>query len=195
MFTVALGPVFMDGDGLVAFPAAQVRGHARAFVQDLNRGRRRADLHHFVHQVVRHAVEVRIEGDVIIDVDASAAPLAHVEGLPRQRLQGRLVDGLPHAGPCSIFLAERPMIQRAQQFANRYVKIFQRKELVMTQRRDDPTLRHLHGTFHLGFVTRLARARDHSLRSNGSVGRGFRAGRSMDSHRLARVPSFLRKGR
>ena len=34
-----------------------------------------------------------------------------------------------------------------------------------------------------------------SLRSKGSVGRGFRAGRSTDSHRLARVPFFLRKGR
>src|SRR5437660_824002 len=37
----------------------------------------------------------------------------------------------------------------------------------------------------------FTRARDHSLRSNGSVGRGFSAGLSTASHTLARVPYNL----
>ena len=92
-----LGRCSSIGDGLPAPAAAQVRGHARAFVQDLDRGGRRADLDQFVHQVVGHAVEVGIEAHVVIDVDAGARPLAQIERLDRQRLQSRFIDGFANA--------------------------------------------------------------------------------------------------
>jgi len=41
---------------------------------------------------------------------------------------------------------------------SRYCELYQ---LAMPQCRDDPTLRHLHGVFHLGFIARLARTRGH----------------------------------
>ncbi len=71
--------VLVVGDGLAAAAAAQVRGYSRAFVENFDGGGRGANLHQFVHQVIRHAVEVRVEGDMIVDVDASAGSLAQAE--------------------------------------------------------------------------------------------------------------------
>ena len=82
-------------------------------------------------------------------------------GSSRQRLQGRFVDGFPHTGPRSVLLAERPVIQLVEQFADGHVQFFEREELAMAQRRHDPALGHLHGIFDLGFVSRLVRPRGH----------------------------------
>ena len=62
-----------------------------ALVQNLHRRRCRADLHHCMHQVVRHAVVVAVERHMIIDVDSRACPLAHVEALRRQFAQRGLI--------------------------------------------------------------------------------------------------------
>ncbi len=104
------GPVLFIGDDLPASATAQVRSDAHAFVQYFCRGWRRTNLDQLVHQVVRNAVEVRIECHVIVDVDAGARPLAQIERFHRQRLQGRFVDRFPNACPRSIFLTERPVI-------------------------------------------------------------------------------------
>ncbi len=61
MRTMTPGAMLVIGDGLPASAAAQVRSDARAFVQDLYRGGRGTDLDQLMHQVVGHAVEVRIE--------------------------------------------------------------------------------------------------------------------------------------
>lgn len=47
--------------------------------------------HQFVNQVVRHAVVVRVEGDVRVDVDSGARPFAQVETLRRERNHRGLV--------------------------------------------------------------------------------------------------------
>ena len=107
MRAVTLGAMLVVGDGLPASAAAQVRSHARAFVQDLDRGGRRANLHQLVHQVVGHAVEVGIEGHVIVDVDAGARPFAQIERFGGQWLQRGFVDGFPHAGPSAVLLGEQ----------------------------------------------------------------------------------------
>ena len=60
--------VFVDRDSLPMTANPQMRGHALAFVKDLDRCRCRAHLHQHVNQVVRHAVIVRIEGYVVVDV-------------------------------------------------------------------------------------------------------------------------------
>jgi hypothetical protein len=144
--------MLLVGDCLPASAAAQVRSDARAFVQDLDRGGCRADLDQFMHQVVGHAVEVGIERDVIVDVDAGARPLAQIEGFHRQRLQGGFVDGSPNCRARSILLTERPVIQLVQQFADGNIQFFEREELPIPQRRYDPTLGYLHGVFDFGFV-------------------------------------------
>ena len=99
MGAMALGTMLLVGDRLPASAAAQVRSDARAFVQDLYRGRCRADLDQLMHQIVGHAVEVGIERDVVVDIDARPRPLAQIERFHRQRLQGRFVYRFPKARP------------------------------------------------------------------------------------------------
>jgi hypothetical protein len=111
MLAVALRTMLGLRNRLAALAAAKVGGHASAFVQDLNNGWRRADLHQLVHQVVGHAVEVPIEGHVVINIDAGARPLTQIEGFHRKRFQRGLVDRFLYAGARAVFLAERPVIQ------------------------------------------------------------------------------------
>jgi len=85
MRTMTLGAVLVVRDGQSASAIAQVRCNARTFVQNLNGGGCGTNLYQLMHQVVGHAVEVGIEGHVVVDVDAGARPLAQIEGLSRQR--------------------------------------------------------------------------------------------------------------
>ena len=71
-----------------------------------------------MHQVVGDAIEVGIEGHVVVDVDAGAGPLAQIERLQRQRFQGRFVDRFEHGRPASIALAEGPVVQLGEQLAD-----------------------------------------------------------------------------
>src|ERR1017187_5368595 len=93
MRLVALGPVLTVGDGFSPATTAHMRCHAHALVQDLYCRRRRADLHDLLHQVVRHAVEVPVEGYVIVDVHPRPCPFGDLESLLGQRLQRRFVEG------------------------------------------------------------------------------------------------------
>jgi len=99
MRLMALGTVLVDADDLPASATARVRSHAAASMEDLDRGRRRADFDHLLHQRVGHAVEVAIEGHVVVDVDRCTRPLAHVETLRRQGLKRRFVQAVKQAGP------------------------------------------------------------------------------------------------
>jgi hypothetical protein len=51
-----------------------------------------------VHQVVRDAIQVVIEGHVIIDMDSRPRPLAHVEVFAGQRPECGLVERFEDAG-------------------------------------------------------------------------------------------------
>lgn len=68
MCAVALGAMLLIGDSALSPAIANMRGHSCAFVQDFDRCRSRTNLDRLVNQVVRHAVEVRVEGHMIIDV-------------------------------------------------------------------------------------------------------------------------------
>ena len=91
MSLVTLGPVLIPADGLVSATAAHMRSHTLATVKDLHRCRGRSEFHHLLHQWIRHAVEVGVEGDVIIDVDADPGPFAEIERRGRQRPECGLV--------------------------------------------------------------------------------------------------------
>src|SRR5712691_6448393 len=54
---------------------AQVGSHTLALMEKLDGRGRRTHFHEFLHQVVRHAVVVGIENDVVVDVDPCAGPL------------------------------------------------------------------------------------------------------------------------
>ena len=156
---MALGPVLLVGNGLFPTATAHMRCHSPAFVQDLYRDRRRTDLHGFLHQVVGHAVEVPVEGHVVVDVHPCLRPFADLESLWGHRLQRRLVEGFEDTGAAAVPLAEGPVVDPMEQFADGLVGFCQREELTVPQRRQDPTLRHLHGVFHDRLVSRLIRPR------------------------------------
>ena len=71
-------------------------------------------VHLLVHQRVRHAVEVPLHFDVIVDVDARRLPLTELVACGRQRLQRRLVELREQAGAAALALAERPLVEPHQ---------------------------------------------------------------------------------
>src|ERR1017187_6067111 len=111
MRLVALGPVLTVGDGYPPAAAAHMRCHAHALVRSLYGRRRRADLHDLLHQVVRHAVEVPVEGYVIVDVHARTCPFADLESLTGQWLQRRFVERFEDTRATAIPLAEGPVVE------------------------------------------------------------------------------------
>src|SRR5436309_3234822 len=89
MRLVGTRTVLGNRDGVPMAARTQVRSHALTLVEDLDGRWRRAYFHQLLNQVVRHAVVVRVEGDVIVDVDSGTRPIAQVETLGGQRKIGR----------------------------------------------------------------------------------------------------------
>src|ERR1017187_7814492 len=118
MRLVALGPVLPVGDGYSPAATAHMRCHAHALVQDLHGRHRRADLHDLLHQVVGHAVEVSVEGYVIVDVHPRSCPFADLESLTGQWLQRRFVEGFENTRAAAISLAEGPVVEPVEEFAD-----------------------------------------------------------------------------
>jgi hypothetical protein len=55
-----------------------------------------------MHQSVRHGIEVAVDGDVVVDVDARHEPAADDKRRRRQRLQLVALDRLEQRAPASI---------------------------------------------------------------------------------------------
>jgi len=72
MRLVALRPVFSLREHLFSSMTTDVRGYPLSLVKDLDGGRCRSNFHAFLHQCVGQAVEVGVEGDVVVDVDSRA---------------------------------------------------------------------------------------------------------------------------
>ena len=108
-----------------------VRGYPLSLVKDLDSGWCRSNFHAFLHQRVGHAVEVGVEGDVVVDVDSRIGPLAHVERFDGQRSQSVAFDSCEHTGARPLALFERSLVQPLEQFANRMVQIRQPKKLLV----------------------------------------------------------------
>src|SRR6266516_1559399 len=87
MRLVTLRPVFSLREHLFSSMTTDVRGHPLSLVKNLDGRWCRSNFHAFLHQRVGHAVEVGVEGDVVVDVDSGVGPLAHVERLGGQRSQ------------------------------------------------------------------------------------------------------------
>jgi len=143
------------GDGLSVTSRTQMGSHALTLVEKLNGRGRGAHFHQFLYQVVRHAVKVRVEDDVVIDVDPCAGPLAQIERLGRQRFQRGLVNSHELRRPRAFSFAEWSLVDAVPQFADGLVQLLDGEELPVAQRRDDPTLGQLYARFDLGFVARL----------------------------------------
>ena len=108
--------------GVPVAARTQMRSHTLALVENLDRGRRRAHFHQFLHQVVRHAVVVGVENDVVVDVDPGAD-----HWLRSNRSAGRgFSAGLSRAANCDAREPSRlrngRWLMRSQQLADRLVQ-------------------------------------------------------------------------
>ena len=74
MRAVGAGHVLGHG-GRLSVVAPPVGRHALAAMEDLDRVRRVADLDLLADQLVRHAVDVALDLDVVVDVDGAQLPL------------------------------------------------------------------------------------------------------------------------
>ena len=124
-----------------------MRSNTLAFMQNLDRGGSGTHFHNFVHQMVGHALEVGIKGQMVINVYLRARPLAHIEALHGQRAQRRPVHGGEHRAARAFAFAERFVIQLFEQPRDLSIHLLQPKELMMTQSGDDPPLNDLYAAF------------------------------------------------
>jgi hypothetical protein len=121
-------------------------------------GRYQAGFDFAARETVRHAVEMLVDLDMVVDPDPAGLPLGEDVGLDRQRLQGRSVDLLQQHPPG---LADPPdralLIEPGQKLADRLVHLVEGMEPAMTEAAEKPALDDQHAAFHLGLVARAAR--------------------------------------
>ena len=92
MCLMTFRPVCSLREHLFSSMTTDVRGYPLSLVKDFDSGWCRSNFHAFLHQRVGQAVEVGVEGDVVVDVDSRIGPLAHVERFDGQRSQSVVFD-------------------------------------------------------------------------------------------------------
>jgi len=161
MRLMTLGSVLMQRGGGVGDKAAGVRCHPHPAMEDFHRGGRVAGIQLLAHELVRHAVIVPLDFDVIIDVGLDGFPFRDDVAFGRQRFKRRPVQLFEQKGTAGIrTLAEGAVVQPIEQFANGFVKVSQLEELPMPQRGYDPALCDLNagsnGALHCTACMRIA---------------------------------------
>src|ERR1700760_2612151 len=124
-------------------------------MKDLHRRGREACLQLLTGELIRHAVQVAIDLDVIVDIDPNSFPLCELIAFRRQRLQRRAIDLGKQTGATSVTLAKTPMIELLEEFGNGFVQLRDTEELTMPQRRNNPALGDQNRIFSLGLVPGL----------------------------------------
>ena len=125
-----------------AHEAANVNGNALVDVKDLHRGRRRAEpeLDVIGAKRVRRRVEVVLERDVVVDVEADLLPGAGLEGHGGQRHQRGLVEALEELATARLVRAHGPRIEVRDELRETGVERAERRERLVADPREEPTL-------------------------------------------------------
>ena len=132
-----------------------MHGDAAVLVEALHGGRRQTHLDRLAHQLMRDAVVVTVDFDVVIDVDLGARPLGVLVASRRQRLHRRPVERLERARAAAGELLERPLVELGVELADRGVQLRQREELAVAQPCEHPALNQEHSGLHGSFITRF----------------------------------------
>src|SRR5579863_8459266 len=83
MRLMALGAVLVNGGGPIGNIAAHVRGNTYSAMKDLHRSGREARFQLLAGELIRHAVQVPLDLDVIVDVGPDSFPLRELVALAR----------------------------------------------------------------------------------------------------------------
>src|SRR2546422_3462589 len=113
------------GEGGVAAPAPQthVRGDAVGLVQDLYCARRGTRLDVLALELVRDAVVVVVELDVVVDVHTAVLPLGHLEAVRGQSSQCGTVQALKQLAAGGAKVSHRAAVEIAELLPDRLVHL------------------------------------------------------------------------
>src|SRR5579863_9928224 len=119
--------------------AAQMRRHPLAAEEELDGLLGDASLDLLMHEVVRDAVVMLGDLDVIIEVDPAALPLGVLVRLIRQGDQRRVIEFLEQLAPASSPAPERSIVQLDKEHVNCLVEGGEREEAAVAQTRQNPS--------------------------------------------------------
>src|SRR3954468_3105058 len=139
--------------------AAQMRRHPLAAQENLDSLLGDAGLDLLTHEVVRDAVVMLGDLDVIIEVDPAALPLGILVRFIRQGSERRTIELFEQVAPTSSPTPERSVVQLDQECVDRLVEGGEGEESAVAQTRENPSSDDLDPDFDLGFVAWTIRSR------------------------------------
>src|ERR1700751_3855166 len=164
MLQVRLGHVLRDRRVLADLVTALMHGDASRVEEALDSRGAEARLDLMADEVVRNAVVVTIDLDVVIDADARSLPERVLVRGDRQRLHRRTIERLERRTPIGRQSLERALVQFNHERRDRGVELVQAKELPVPQARQHPPGDQEYSLFYFGFVPWVERTRwdDHA---------------------------------
>ena len=148
--------------GRSAVAASRVGGHAPALEEDLDGGGGVADLDLLADQLVGHAVEVAVDLDVVIDVDATRLPAPQDVARGGEGPQSRAVELLVEGAAADAELLQRPVVELVEEDADRPVQGAELEEGLVTEPGEYPPLDQEYAVLGGGLVAGFPRPRgDH----------------------------------
>jgi hypothetical protein len=138
--------------------------HPAAPLEHLHHRRGEAHVAALPGQLVRNAVVVVLDLDVVVDVHRHRLPRRVLVSPRRQRPQRCSLHLLEETAPRARHLLEGPFVEPVQALGDGHVGLGEGEEGVLTQARQDPPFGEQHPCLHLGLVARLRRPRrdDHA---------------------------------
>ena len=101
--------------GRLPVVAPPVRRQSLAAIEDLDRVRGVADLDLLADQLERHAIDVALDIDVVVDVDAAPLPVRQDVTRGRQGSERRAVDLLVQGAAADAQLLHGPVVELVEQ--------------------------------------------------------------------------------
>jgi hypothetical protein len=105
-----------------------VGGDALAGLEQFDGGCGVAGLELLSGELIRNAVVMPVDLDVIVDVGADRFPFRHYVALVRQRLKGRAIHLQEQRGPGALAFAEAPVVETIEQRFDGVVQLGDREE-------------------------------------------------------------------
>lgn len=134
-----------------------MRRHPLAAEKYLNGLLGDASLNLLMQEVVRDAIVMLGDLDVIIEVDPAALPLGILVRIIRQGGERRTIELLEQFAPTSSPAPQRSIVQLDKERVNRLVEGDEREEAAVAQACQNPSPNDLDPDFDLGFVARPIR--------------------------------------
>src|ERR1700692_4948644 len=115
--------------------AAHMTGNALSLIEDLHGSARTPNLHLLADQLIRRAVVMPTQLDVIVQIHTRLLPLRIHERGERQRRQSGTIELLIQPRTRASKLAKWALVQLVDQLQNRLIQLGQTEELTLPQRR------------------------------------------------------------